>query len=296
MSLMHPKLAKENTSVKVILEWAKEKLLGVQIESPILDARLLLGFALGTPQERFYGSEDKFLTKSQIDNYAKLIERRCKREPVSRIIGTRGFWNLTLRINSSSLDPRPDSEVLMEAIHRSLPDKAVNLKFIDFGTGTGCLLLSALNEFPNSSGVGVYISRECIKLAKENAALNGLSQRARFIESDWGREVTDKFDIIIANPPYIQSDTISTLDPEVKNFDPHIALDGGQDGLSCYKKLAPQFVGILKKGGLIFLEIGYNQSESVSNIMEHSGLKCLHINQDLGHRDRCLVLAHRHQY
>jgi release factor glutamine methyltransferase len=144
--------------------------------------------------------------------------------------------------------------------------------------------------------VGVDISKECIKLAKENAALNGLSQRARFIESDWGREVTDKFDIIIANPPYIQSDTISTLDPEVKNFDPHIALDGGQDGLSCYKKLAPQFVGILKKGGLIFLEIGYNQSESVSNIMEHSGLKCLHINQDLGHRDRCLVLAHRHQY
>ena len=144
--------------------------------------------------------------------------------------------------------------------------------------------------------VGVDISNECIELAQENAELNGLSQRALFIESDWGREVTGKFDIIIANPPYIQSDTISTLDPEVKNFDPHIALNGGQDGLSCYRELAPQFVKTLKKGGLVFLEIGYNQRESVSNIMEQSGLKCLHINQDLGNRDRCLVLAHRHEY
>ena len=293
---MHSKPAKETTSVKVILEWAKEKLLGVQIESPILEARLLLGFALGIPQERFYGSEDKVLTKSQADNYTKIIERRCKREPVSRIIGTRGFWNLTLKINLSSLDPRPDSEILVDSILRNFPDKAANLKFIDFGTGTGCLLLSALNEFPNSSGVGVDISKECITLAKENAALNGLSQRALFIESDWGREVTDKFDVIIANPPYIQSDTISTLDPEVKDFDPHIALNGGQDGLSCYRKLAPQFVETLKKGGLVFLEIGYNQRESVSKIMEHSGLKCLYINQDLGNRDRCLILAHRHQY
>ena len=293
---MHPKPAKETTSVKVILEWAKEKLLGAQIESPILDARLLLGFALGTPHERFYGSEDKILTKSQADNYTKIIERRCKREPVSRIIGTRGFWNLMLRINLSSLDPRPDSEILIESILNTFPDKTANLKFIDFGTGTGCLLLSVLNEFPNSSGVGVDISKECIKLARENAALNGLSRRALFIESDWGREVTDKFDIIIANPPYIQSETISTLDPEVKNFDPYIALNGGQDGLCCYRVLAPQFVEFLKKGGLVFLEIGYNQMESVSNIMEHSGLKCLHINKDLGNRDRCLVLAHQHQY
>ena len=293
---MHPKPAKETTSVKVILEWAKEKLLEAQIESSILDARLLLGFALGTPQERFYGSEDEILTKTQADNYIKIIERRCKREPVSRIIGTRGFWNLTLKINQSSLDPRPDSEVLIESILKTFPEKADNLKFIDFGTGTGCLLLSALNEFPNSSGVGVDISKECVELARENATLSGLSRRALFIQSDWGREVTDKFDIIIANPPYIQSNIISSLDPEVKNFDPHIALNGGQDGLSCYRELAPQFVKILKKGGLVFLEIGYNQRESVSNIMEQSGLKCLHINQDLGNRDRCLVLAHRDEY
>ena len=293
---MHSNPAKETTSVKVILEWGKEKLLEAQVESPILDARLLLGFALGTPQERFYGSEDKILTKPEADNYTKIIARRCKREPVSRILGTRGFWNLTLKINLSSLDPRPDSEILIESILRAFPDKAANLKFIDFGTGTGCLLLSALYEFPNSNGVGVDISNECIKLAKENAILNGLGQRSLFIESDWGREVTDKFDVIIANPPYIQSDTIPTLDPEVKNFDPHLALNGGPDGLSCYRKLAPQFAAVLKEGGLIFLEIGYNQLESVASIMEHSGLKCLQINQDLGKRDRCLVLAHDHQY
>ena len=293
---MHSDPTKNTTSVKIVLEWAKEKLLGAQIESPILDARLLLGFALGTPHARFYGLEDKILTRSQADNYVKVIERRCKREPVSRIMGTRGFWDLTLRLNRSSLDPRPDSEILIESILRAFPDKAANLKFIDFGTGTGCLLLSALNEFPNSNGVGVDISNECIKLAKENAILNGLGQRSLFIESDWGREVTDKFDVIIANPPYIQSDTIPTLDPEVKNFDPHLALNGGPDGLSCYRKLAPQFAAVLKERGLIFLEIGYNQSESVASIMEHSGLKCLQINQDLGKRDRCLVLAHHHQY
>ena len=226
---MHSDPTKNTTSVKIALDWAKEKLLGAQIESPILDARLLLGFTLGTPHARFYGLEDKILTRRQADNYIKVIERRCKREPVSRIIGTRGFWNLTLRLNLSSLDPRPDSEILIESILRAFPDKAAKLKFIDFGTGTGCLLLSALNEFPNSSGVGIDISKPCIKLAQENAAFNGLSQRALFIESDWGREVTGKFDIIIANPPYIQSDTISTLDPEVKNFDPELTFKSLDD-------------------------------------------------------------------
>ena len=190
---MHSDPTKNTTSVKIVLEWAKEKLLAAQIESPILDARLLLGFTLGTPHARFYGLEDKILTRRQADNYVKVIERRCKREPVSRIMGTRGFWDLTLRLNRSSLDPRPDSEILIESILRAFPDKAANLKFIDFGTGTGCLLLSALNEFPNSNGVGVDISNECLSLAKENAILNGLGQRSSFIESDWGRAVTGKF-------------------------------------------------------------------------------------------------------
>ena len=129
---MHSDPTRNTISIKVLLEWAKEKLLEAEIESPILDARLLLGFALGTPHERFYGLEDKILTRIQADNYAKVIERRCKREPVSRIMGTRGFWNLTLRLNLSSLDPRPDSEILIESILTAFPDKTANLKFIDF--------------------------------------------------------------------------------------------------------------------------------------------------------------------
>ncbi|MBT6305608.1 MAG: methyltransferase domain-containing protein, partial [Rhodospirillaceae bacterium] len=155
-----------HNSIKAVLNWAKSQLSISGIGTPITDARLLLGFALGSPQERFYGLEDEILNASEINTYQNIVKRRCSREPVSRIIGKRDFWSLTLQLNSSSLDPRADSETLIEGLKRYLPNKGAHLKIIDLGTGTGCLLLAALKEFPNSYGVGVDISEECIKLAQ----------------------------------------------------------------------------------------------------------------------------------
>jgi release factor glutamine methyltransferase len=281
-------------SVEAVLNWAKSQLSISGIGTPITDARLLLGFALGSPQERFYGLEDKILNASEIDTYQNIVKRRCSREPVSRIIGRRDFWSLTLQLNSSSLDPRADSETLIEGLKRYMPNKGAHVNIIDLGTGTGCLLLAALKEFPNSYGVGIDISEECIKLAQENATQNKLSSRAVFLQSDWGQKVYEKFDIILSNPPYIEEDEIQTLEPEVKNFDPQIALNGGKDGLSCYRKLGDEFGSLLKKKGLVFLEIGHKQRDQVSDIMALNGLKCLSVEQDLGQRDRCLVLTNDH--
>ena len=281
-------------SVEAVLNWAKSQLSISGIGTPITDARLLLGFALGSPQERFYGLEDEILNASEINTYQNIVKRRCSREPVSRIIGKRDFWSLTLQLNSSSLDPRADSETLIEGLKRYLPNKGAHLKIIDLGTGTGCLLLAALKEFPNSYGVGVDISEECIKLAQKNATQNKLRNRTLFIQSDWGQKVHEKFDVILSNPPYIEEDEIQTLEPEVKNFDPQIALNGGKDGLACYRKLGVEFRSLLKKTGLVFLEIGHKQSDQVSNIMALNGLKCLSVEQDLGQRDRCLVLTNDH--
>jgi release factor glutamine methyltransferase len=281
-------------SVKQALLIAKELLSLAAIETPILDARVLLGFVLGRPEERFYGLEDKLLGETELNSYEKIIRRRCKREPVSRILGQRDFWDLTLKLNPSSLDPRPDSETLIEAITKHVPNKNSRLNIIDLGTGTGCLLLAALKELPNSFGVGVDISDNCIKIAKENAHYNSLSNRTTFLANDWTQNITEKFDIILCNPPYIKETEIKDLEPEVKSFDPYIALNGGPDGLSCYKAIAHQFVKILANKGLIFLELGHKQKLSVIKIMKTEGLQTLHIEKDLGDKERCLVLSHNH--
>ena len=283
-------------SVKQALLIAKELLSLAAIETPILDARILLGFILGTPKERFYGLEDKLLDETELNSYEKIIKRRCEREPISRILGQRDFWSLTLKLNPSSLDPRPDSETLIEAITKHVPNKNSRLNIIDLGTGTGCLLLAALKELPNSSGVGVDISDNCIKIAKENAHYNSLSNRTTFLTSDWTQKITGKFDIILCNPPYIKETEIKDLEPEVKNFDPYMALNGGPDGLYCYKVIARQFAQILMTNGLIFLELGHKQKVSVVKIMKAGGLQTLHTEKDIGNKDRCIVLSHDHYF
>jgi release factor glutamine methyltransferase len=287
-------LINKRCSVKHALLIAKELLSLAEIETPILDARILLGYVLGMPEERFYGLEDKLLDETELNSYEKVIKRRCEREPVSRILGLRGFWDLTLKLNPSSLDPRPDSETLIEAIAKYVPNKNSRLNIIDLGTGTGCLLLAALKVLPNSCGVGVDISNNCIKIAKENAHHNNLSNRATFLINNWNKKITGKFDIILCNPPYIKEIEIKELEPEVKNFDPYIALNGGSDGLSCYKVIAPQLAQILETEGLVFLEIGHEQKLSVTKIMKTEGLQILYTEKDLGYNERCLVLSHDH--
>ena len=264
------------------------------VVEPLRDARILLGYSLAMPNERFYGRETSIINFTQLNRYKKMIERRCIREPVSRILGHRDFWDLTFRLNPCALDPRPDSETLIEAVLSHITDKHKPLNILDLGTGTGCLLLSVLHEFPNSKGIGIDINRDCIKLSKRNAIDNGLSQRAAFQVGDWCRGINTKFDVILCNPPYIPSETIKDLEPEVTKYEPHFALDGGKDGLDCYKKLAPQLLQLLATDGLIFLEIGFDQKRSVSEIMKNCAFSVLATKRDLANIDRCVVLSHKH--
>ncbi len=225
--------------------------------------------------------------EARFDDY---VRRRAAHEPYSRIRGAREFWSLDLALSPDTLDPRPDSETLIEAVLASLPDRAAPLKVVDFGTGTGALLLALFTEYPNATGVGVDVLSGAIETARQNAAKLDLAVRTQFIVGDWAEVDLDPADVILANPPYIPADEIAALSPEVAHFDPRCALDGGIDGLAAYRALAPLARRILRPDGWAFFELGAGQSESVARIMIESGLRVTGARRDLAGHERCLVL------
>lgn len=200
------------------------------------------------------------------------IERRKKGEPVAKIIGHKGFWKREFFVSGDTLDPRPDSETMIDFVLKSYPNKQQSLRFLDLGTGTGCLLLSLLDEYPLTEGVGEDVSEKALKIAQKNAADN---KKVRFVHGDFLRpsafENLGLFDVILSNPPYIPTDEIKQLDDDVKNYDPLLALDGGKDGLDAYRALAENLSVCLKKGGRIFFEIGKGQENDVCSIMKEKG-------------------------
>jgi release factor glutamine methyltransferase len=282
--------AATGTCIREALSEAADLLSASGIDQPRLDARLLLANALGKPGERFYGREDELLSADIHVKFNQLIERRAAREPVSRILGTRGFWNLELQINAASLDPRPDSETLIEAVLEHVAARDDPIRVLDLGTGTGCLLLSVLSEYPNATGLGVDISPQCTSLAARNAAANDLSARARFQTGDWTTGLHSIFDVIMCNPPYIPTSTIPTLAPEVAVHEPIRALDGGADGLDCYRLLSTELPRIMAKNSRIFMETGFDQRLTVATIMRSEGLEVVSERSDLSGHDRCLVI------
>ena len=200
------------------------------------------------------------------------IERRKKGEPVAKIIGHKGFWKREFFVSGDTLDPRPDSETMINFILTNYSDEQRPLRFLDLGTGTGCLLLSLLDEYPLAEGVGMDISEKALKIARKNAAG---CKRVRFVKGDFSCPDAFKdlgqFDVILSNPPYIPTDEIARLDVDVKNYDPLLALDGGKDGLDAYRVLAKNLSVCLKKGGRIFFEIGQGQRDDVWAIMKEEG-------------------------
>lgn len=276
--------------VATLLESAAARLKTAGVAQPRMDARLLLAHAVGNPDERFYGREDAALEAEPCEMFENLVARRLNREPVSRILGTRGFWTLDLEINPASLDPRPDSETLIEAVLEFAGPRDTPIRVLDLGTGTGCLLLSVLSEYPFSSGLGIDQSAGCVELARRNAESNGLGARAGFERGDWANEIHTIFDVIMCNPPYIPTREVAGLEPEVAVHEPLHALDGGADGLDCYRRLSRVFRDILAENGHIFLEIGHDQRHVVTEIMAGAALRVVETRADLGGRDRCLVL------
>jgi len=221
------------------------------------------------------------------------LARRLAGEPFWRVLGAREFWGLSFSLSPGTLEPRPDSETLIEAALRHLASRRHDkLRMLDLGTGTGCLLIATLREFPQASGLGIDLSPDAVGTATGNAARNGVGERAAFRQGDWTAGIDERFDLILSNPPYIGSAEIACLDQNVREHDPLLALDGGPDGLDAYRALAVALPGHLAPGGLAILEIGAGQEEAVVALMSQEGLHHLDSRRDLGGHIRALVFGH----
>jgi len=268
-----------------LFEQAVKRLSKAEVETPKLDAEILFMDALSLTKSDFALQKDRDLSDEDVAKLEKFINMRAERMPVSRIIGKRGFWKYTFALNENTLDPRADSETLIEAVVKDY-DEAAKVRILDMGTGSGCLLLSLLGDLVNAKGVGIDTSVGAISMAKENAKANGFGNRADFVPVDWrdGEVLGNlgKFDVVVANPPYIPLADIKDLQPEVKDYDPMLALDGGEDGLFAYRQIAMVLPLVLDAGGAFYAEVGEGQKEDVREIFTKSGLVPAGEYKDLG--------------
>lgn len=282
--------ARPAESLGEALNAAAARLTRAGIESARLDARLLAAHALGWDKAKIAAGKDFLPDAEQRRTLDSLIARREAREPVAVITGTCEFWSLDFTVNADVLIPRPDSETIIEAALASISDRDSGLDILDLGTGTGCLLLALLSELPNARGLGVDISEAALSVAAANAKNLGLGGRAKFALSDWGANVTGghsgRFDIILANPPYIADGEFATLEPEVARFEPRLALSGGADGLDCTRRLAPRLGPLLATGGRAFVEIGASQADAVAALLKARALRVCKVHKDLAGHSR----------
>jgi release factor glutamine methyltransferase len=270
---------------------ASARLAARGIDSPRRDARLLVALAAGMDDAVVLGYPERSLDDEAARRFACLVERRLRGEPVSRLAGRREFWSHGFALSPETLDPRPDSETLVEAALELVADRQARLGILDLGTGTGCLLLSLLAELPCAWGIGVDIVPGAAAIARRNAAEMGLESRAFFVVGDWSGTLSGRFDLVVANPPYVASGEIAGLAPEVALFEPRTALDGGADGLDAYRALAPQIAQHLAPGGYACVEVGTGQGDFVAEIFCRAGLDLVGRRYDIANRERCLVLG-----
>jgi release factor glutamine methyltransferase len=272
-----------------LLATAAARLKAAGIDAPMREARLLLGHAAGLSQSTLIGWPERTIEAGAAECFAALVERRLAREPVARILGRREFWSLDFAVTADTLDPRADTETVIEAVLAHLPDRQAPLRIVDFGTGTGCILLALLSELTGAFGIGVDRSAAAARVAACNAASLGLARRAGFAVGDWAAAIGGTFDLAVSNPPYIPTAEIAGLAPEVVRYDPAAALDGGADGLDAFRRLAPEFARILRPGGLAAFETGAGQADRVAAICLAAGLQPLEIRADLAGIGRAVI-------
>lgn len=250
--------------------------LKVVSDTPLLDARY---FVAETTDET---------------QLASFVQRRMQGEPVAKIIGHKGFWSLELKITTDTLDPRPDSETIIDAVLKLFPDKQKEIRFLDMGTGSGCLLLACLSEYPNADGVGMDASERALAVAQENGRdfQKATFEHRDWTNPDWGRGL-GQFDIVVANPPYIPTQTVATLDKAVRLYDPMAALDGGADGLDAYRAIVASVGSVLKPQARLFFEIGQGQEKDVAALAGAAGFELIGQYPDLAGIIRCLVFQRK---
>lgn len=276
-------------TVAAALAEAGDRLKSAGADTPELDARVLLRHATGHDDAWLFANGDAEIVPAALDGFAALLARREQREPVSQIVASREFWSRDFRVTPDVLTPRPDTETLVETVLSRIEDRDAALRILDLGTGSGCLLLTLLAECPNATGLGIDASAAALEVAAANATALGLEARVEWREGDWCEELEGEFDVIVSNPPYIARYELRHLEPEVRDFEPNLALDGGADGLAAYRRIVPALRRLGTGRSIIALELGRGQARGVAALGRVAGLRIADTEQDIAHRARVIT-------
>ena len=257
-----------------------------RIQSHILDSELLLSKTLNKPREEILVNLDQQINKRSFVVFKKYLQRRFNNEPVAYILGEKEFWSKKFKVNKDTLIPRPETELMVEEILKTYKKRKISI--LDIGTGSGCIILSLLNVLKDSYGTGIDISKKALFIAKKNAIKHNLINRVKFKNVSFESYVSNKFDLIVSNPPYIKKNDIKYLIEDIKKFEPRMALDGGNDGLDLIKKVIYKSKKILKLKGILALEIGNGQVKKVSKILFDNNFRIKQLIKDYGNNVRCV--------
>ena len=277
------------SDIGTCLKRGAETLASAGIERPWREARLLLVHATDLTEAELIGYPERSIAAG--DDFDRLIRRRVRREPLSHLLGRREFWSLTFEVTAETLDPRPDSETIIEAVLDNIQDARHPHRILDLGTGTGCLLSALLSECPHAWGVGVERDAAAAQVAMRNLQRLGFASRGSIVVADWTAPLKGKFDLIVTNPPYIPTAAIASLQTEVAEFEPKLALNGGVDGLDAYREIFPSVGSLLAHDGILVAEFGNGQVDPVILLAEAMGMVRREVHNDLAGRARCLVFG-----
>lgn len=265
-----------------------QKLNAAEVESPNLDAKIIFKHILSVDNEQFELCKKNEISSKITKSYFELIDRRIKREPIAYITNKQSFWNDEFKVTKDTLIPRPETELILENVLRYFPDKKIDLNIADLGTGSGCIIISLLQEYINASGIGIDISKEAIKIANENKKLLKNHERLKFLEEDYAEYNLNGFDIIVSNPPYISQDSLD-IQKDVYDYEPHLALFSKNNGIEAYNKIISNLASRIDKNFFLFLEIGLGQASEVTKLLKNNGFTEILTKADLANIPRCVI-------
>ena len=265
-----------------------QKLNAAQVENPNLDAKIIFKHILSVDNEQFELFKKNEISSKITKSYFELIDRRIKREPIAYITNKQSFWNDEFKVTKDTLIPRPETELILESVISYFPDKKIDLNIADLGTGSGCIIISLLQEYINASGIGIDISKEAIKIANENKKLLKNHERLKLLDEDYAEYNLNGFDIIVSNPPYISQDSLD-IQKDVYDYEPHLALFSKNNGIEAYNKIISNLASRIDKNFFLFLEIGLGQASEVTKLLKNNGFTEILTKADLANIPRCVI-------
>ena len=265
-----------------------QKLNAAEVENPNLDAKIIFKHILSVDNEQFELCKKNEISNKITKSYFKLIDRRIKREPIAYITNKQSFWNDEFKVTKDTLIPRPETELILENVLSYFPDKKIDLNIADLGTGSGCIIISLLQEYINASGIGIDISKEAIKIANENKKLLKNHERLKLLDEDYAEYNLNGFDIIVSNPPYISQDSLD-IQKDVYDYEPHLALFSKNNGIDAYNKIISNLASRIDKNFFLFLEIGLGQASEVTKLLKNNGFTEILTKVDLANIPRCVI-------